>query len=144
MFTIQLLILITATIEILFSLLYPSSCTRINNCLFGFSPGALAKNLVEVHGHLVLGNQALHLCLDGRGEDPHDGLGGEPVLGPLLVVSLGNVTKHHVSGLVDVMDDFAEVTLEISGSQTLKISKSLWRNISLPLEVPLASVNHPS
>merc|ERR1719290_349109 len=112
MFTIQQLILITATLEILFSLLYPSACTRLNNCLFGFSPGALAKNLVEVHGHLVLGNQALHLGLYSRWKDPHDGLGGEPVFGPLLVVSLWHVTKHHVSSLVDVMDDLAEVALE--------------------------------
>merc|ERR1712066_204521 len=126
MFTFQLSILLTATLEILFSLLYPSACTRLNKLIWAQSRCTCQESRRGPWSSCSGQSGPPPLSLWQR-EGSHDGLGGEPVLGPLLVVSLGHVTKHHVSGLVDVMDDFAEVTLEISGSQTLKISKSLWR-----------------
>ena len=76
-------------------------------------PGALAQDLVKVQGDGLLLDQALHLGLLGRGQDPHEGPRGEPVLGALLVVALGHVGEHGVGGLVDVMDDLAKVGLEV-------------------------------
>ena len=57
------------------------------------APGALAQDLVQVHRHLVLLDEALHLALEVLGQHPHQGLGGEPVLGPLLVVALRLLTS---------------------------------------------------
>ena len=51
------------------------------------APGALAKDLVEVQGDCLLLDQALHLGLQADWQDPHQGLGGEPVLGALLVIT---------------------------------------------------------
>ena len=59
----------------------------------------------------------------------------------LLVVTLRHLTEHQMSGLVDVMDDLAKITLEVFGSKTLKVSKSCRRDVSLPLQVSLSSVN---
>ena len=41
-------------------------------------PGALAKDFVEVQCDGLLLDQALHLCLHGGGEDPHQSLGSKP------------------------------------------------------------------
>jgi hypothetical protein len=51
------------------------------------SPCALAKDFVQVQGHGVLGNQALNFFLQVAGQDPHQGLGGETILGALFVVA---------------------------------------------------------
>ena len=52
------------------------------------SPRALSEDLVQVEGHGLLGDQVLHLVLQVVGEDAHQGLGREAVLGALLVVTL--------------------------------------------------------
>ena len=80
--------------------------------LLWFIPCADSEDLVEVQSHLTFLNQTFHVSLHISGQDPHEGLGGEPVLGPLLVVALGHVGEHGVGGLVDVVDDLAEVTPE--------------------------------
>merc|ERR1712179_1614 len=49
-----------------------------------------------------------------------------------------------MSSLVDVMDDFAKVGLKVSGGQAFKVGKSCRRDVSFPLEVALASLNHVS
>ena len=92
-------------------------------CLLRLDPGAGAKDLIEVQGHVPLLNQALDLLPVGLGKDPHQGLGGEPVLGSLLVVTLGHVREHLVGGLVDVMDDLTEVGLEVSLGQVFQVSQ---------------------
>jgi len=51
------------------------------------SPGALAEDLVQVQGDGVLGDQSLDLVLQVVGQNPHQGLGGETILGTLLVVA---------------------------------------------------------
>ena len=56
--------------------------------LFGFNPGADSQNLIEIQRDLLLLNEPLDLSLGGRRQNPHQGLGGEPVLGPLLVIAL--------------------------------------------------------
>merc|ERR1711988_195008 len=68
-------------------------------------------------------------------QDSHEGLGGKPVLGSLLVVSLGHVTEHGVGGLVDVVDDLSEVGLEVSLGEVLKVCQGGSRDVSLPLEL---------
>ena len=115
-------------------------------CLLRLDPGAGAEDLIEVQGHVPLLNQALDLLPVGLGKDPHQGLGGEPVLGSLLVVTLGHVIEHQMSCLVNVMDDLAKIALEVLGSQSLKVRQSCRGDIPLPLEVALASFNvfpHP-
>merc|ERR1719250_223271 len=119
-----------------------SACS--DTYLLGDSPGTLAKDLIKIHGHGVGSNKTLDLCLLSRGQDPHDGLGCKPVLGSLLVVTLWHITKHDMSSLVDIMDNLAKVALEILGSKTLKVSKSCWRNVSLPLQVSFSSINKGS
>merc|ERR1719320_1722840 len=49
-----------------------------------------------------------------------------------------------MSSLVNIVDNLAKVALEIFGSKTLKISKSCWRNVSLPLQVSFSSINKGS
>merc|ERR1712106_1284125 len=39
------------------------------------------------------------------------------------------------------MDDLSKITLEIFGSKTFQVGKSCRRNVSLPLQVALASIN---
>merc|ERR1712165_24327 len=110
------------------------------HCLLGFNPGADAQDLVKVEGHLTLLNQSLHLPSLSVREDSHQSLGGEPVLGSLLVVSLGHVREHLVGGLVDVMDDLAEVAL----GEVLQVGQGGRGDVSPPLEVSLPSVYHGS
>merc|ERR1719228_2034972 len=107
-------------------------------------PGALAQNLIEVESDGFLLNQALHLGLLLGGQNPHQSLGGKPVLGTLLVVALGHIGEHDVGGLVDVMDDLAQVALEVSRGELLKVGQGGRRNVTLPLQVALASVNESS
>merc|ERR1712165_572596 len=114
------------------------------HCLLGFNPGADAQDLVKVEGHLTLLNQSLHLPSLSVREDSHQSLGGEPVLGSLLVVPLGHVREHLVGGLIDVMDDLAEVSLEVALGEVLQVGQGGWRDVSLPLEVSLPSVHHGS
>ena len=63
-------------------------------------PGALTQDVVEVEGDGLLVNETLHLSFKISRQDSHEGLGGEPVLGSLLVVSLRHVREHGVGGLV--------------------------------------------
>merc|ERR1719483_530187 len=86
----------------------------------------------------------LNLCLLSSWQDPHQGLGSKPVLCPLLVISLGHVTKHEVSSLINVMDDLAKVALEVLGGKTLQVGKSCCRDVSLPLQVSFPSINKSS
>ena len=51
-------------------------------------PCALARDFVKVEGDGLLLNQTFNLALHRAGKDPHQGLGGEPVFGTLLVVAL--------------------------------------------------------
>jgi len=108
----------------------------------GLEPGALAQDVVQVQGDVTLLNQTLNLLLVGIGQDPHQGLGGEPVLGTLLVVTLGHVGEHLVGGLVDVVDDLAKVGLEVSLGEILQVGESCRGNVPFPLEVALAFIDH--
>jgi len=105
---------------------------------FSLAPGALSQNLVQVQSHGFLVDQAFYFVLQFVGEDPHQGLGGEPVLGALLVIALRHVFEEVVAGQVDVVDDLAQVLLEVSVSQVLQVVQSVLRNISLPLELAFA------
>merc|ERR1719360_391433 len=109
--------------------------------LFWFNPGADSENLIEIQRDLLLLNEPLDLSLGGRRQNPHQGLGSESVLGSLLVVTLGHVSEHEVGGLVNVVDDLSEVGLEVGVSQSLEIGQSCRGDVSLPLEVALASIN---
>jgi hypothetical protein len=60
---------------------------KIRNLQRPLAPGALAQDLVQVEGDGVLGDESLHFVLQAVGQDPHQGLGGETVLGALLVIS---------------------------------------------------------
>merc|ERR1719234_228645 len=104
-------------------------------------PGALAKDLIEVKADGLLLDETFHLGLHGGREDPHQSLGRKPVLGALLVVTLGHVGEHEMCGLVDVMDDLSKVLLEVARSKFLKVGQSSGRNVTLPLQVSLARIN---
>merc|ERR1711988_1907191 len=75
-------------------------------------------------------------------QDSHEGLGGKPVLGSLLVVSLGHVTEHGVGGLVDVVDDLSKVGLEVGLGKVLKVGQGGSGDVSLPLQSALAFLLH--
>ena len=51
------------------------------------SPGALAENLVEIQGHGLFGDEAFDFVLQVLRQYSHEGLGGETVLGALLVIT---------------------------------------------------------
>jgi len=110
----------------------------------GLAPGALSQDLVEVEGHGLVGDQALDFGLEAGGEDSHEGLGGKSVLGALLVVSLRKILEESVGGLVNVVDDLAKISLEVTGGKGFKVSKSFSGNVSLPLEFALALINDGS
>merc|ERR1719411_2246035 len=92
----------------------------------------------------MLLNQSFDFSFKISRQDSHEGLGGEPVLGSLLVVSLGHVGEHGVGGLVDVVDDLAKVGLEVGGGERLEVGEGSSWDISLPLEPALALINHGS
>ena len=102
------------------------------------SPGALSQDLVEVQSHGLLVDQVFYLGFQFVGEDPHEGLGSEPVLGPLLVVTLWHVLEQIVSGQVDIVNDFAQVLFEVGVGQVLEVVQSVLGNVSLPLKLALA------
>merc|ERR1719273_1415982 len=74
------------------------------------------------------------------GQNSHQSLGGEPVFGSLLVITLGHIFKQIVTGQIDVMNDLAEVLFEISIGQTNQIVQSILGNITLPLEFTLTLI----
>ena len=74
---------------------------------------ALTENFIQVKCDQLFSNLCLHFCLQVSRKDPHDGLGGKPVLGTLLVVSLWHVFKHNMASLVNVVDDLSGVGLII-------------------------------
>merc|ERR1719282_1154853 len=119
-------------------------CSSMFGSLFWLDPGAYTEDLIEVKRDLALLNQTLHLGPHSSGQDPHQSLGSKPVLGSLLVVSLGHVGEHLVSSLVDVVDDLTQVGLEVLGGQTLEVVEGCWGNVSLPLQVTLASLHQLS
>ena len=51
------------------------------------SPSALSQDFVEVEGDGVLGDESFDFDLQAVGQDPHQSLGSETVLGALLVVA---------------------------------------------------------
>ena len=101
--------------------------------LESLTPGALTQDVVEVQGDGLFLNQSFDFSFKISRQDSHEGLGGEPVLGSLLVVSLGHVGEHGVGGLVDVVDDLAKVGLEVGGGERLEVGESCGWDISLPL-----------
>merc|ERR1711917_65572 len=114
-------------------------------CLnLGLAPGALSEDLVQAQGHGLAGDQTLHLGLQLGGQHAHQGLGSEAVLGTLLVVALGQVLEQAVGGLVDVVDDLAQVALEVAGGQRLEVGEGLGGGVSLPLQFALPLVDNSS
>merc|ERR1711997_287975 len=109
---------------------------------FLLTPGALTQDVVEVQGDGLFLNQSFDFSFKISRQDSHESLGGKPVLGSLLVVSLGHVGEHGVGGLVDVVDDLAKVGLEVGGGERLEVGESSSWDISLPLEPALAFINH--
>ena len=120
------------------------SRTELSSCQFILAPGTLTEDLIEVQGDFTLLNQTFDFLGKFWWQNPHQSLGGEPVLGSLLVVSLRHVTEHNVSSLVDVVDDLAKVGFEVGGGQVLQVRQSCGGNISLPLKITLACFNHIS
>merc|ERR1719322_2065628 len=108
------------------------------------SPSALTKDVIKVKGDGLFFDKSLNFSFKISRQDPHECLGSKSVLGSLLVISLWHVTEHGVSSLVDVMDDFAKVGLEVSGGKILKVGQSCSWDISLPLQSSLAFLNHLS
>merc|ERR1712003_610297 len=93
-------------------------------------------------GDSVLLNKSLDLSLKISRQDSHQGLGGKPVLGSLLVITLGHVSKHGVGGLVDVVDNLSKVGLEVSLGKILKVGQGGGGDVSLPLKFALALLHH--
>jgi len=112
--------------------------------LLGLSPGALSQDLVQVQSHGLAGDESFDFGLEVGGQNSHQGLGGKTVLGTLLVVSLGQILEQAVGSLVDVVDDFAKVALEVAGGKRLQVGKGLWGDVSLPLQLSLALINDGS
>merc|ERR1719378_1772542 len=62
----------------------------------------------------------------------------------LLVVALGQVLEQAVGGLGDVVDDLAQVALEVAGGQRLEVGQGLGGNVSLPLQFALPLIDNGS
>merc|ERR1719195_907643 len=104
----------------------------------------MIKDVIKVKSDGLFLNKSLNLSLQISRQDSHEGLGGKPVLGSLLVVSLGHVTEHGVGGLVDVVDDLSKVGLEVSLGEVLKVGQGGSGDVSLPLQSALAFLHHVS
>merc|ERR1719195_685388 len=104
----------------------------------------MIKDVIKVKSDGLFLNKSLNLSLQISRQDSHEGLGGKPVLGSLLVVSLGHVTEHGVGGLVDIVDDLSKVGLEVSLGEVLKIGQGGSGDVSLPLQSALAFLHHVS
>jgi hypothetical protein len=102
------------------------------------SPGALAENLVEIQGHGLFGDEAFDFVLQVLGQYSHEGLGGETVLGALLVITLRHILEQIVSGKVNIVDDFAQIFVEVGVGQILEVVQSVLGNVALPLEFTFA------
>jgi hypothetical protein len=107
---------------------------------FALTPGTLSQNLVQVQSHCLSGNQAFYFSFQFVGQNSHQGLGGEPVLGSLFVITLGHVFEHIVSGQIDIVNDLAQVGFEVSGGQVVQVVQGILRNFSLPLEFTFAVI----
>merc|ERR1719342_112803 len=112
--------------------------------LLWFCRCSLAQDFIQVHGHLVVSDSLLHFGFLVGGQNPHDSLGGKSVLGTLLVVSLWHIAEHDVGSLVDIVDDLAEVGLEVLGNKILEVGKVLCGDLSLPCEVSFAGIDQGS
>ena len=106
---------------------------------FALTPGTLSQNLVQVQSHGLSCNKAFYFSFQFVGQNSHQSLGGEPVLGTLLVITLGHVFEHIVAGQIDIVNDLAQVGFEVSGSQVVQVVQSFLGNFSLPLEFALAN-----
>ena len=104
----------------------------------------MAQYLIQIQGYLLAFDQRLHFSFGVSWKESHHGLGSKSVFCSLFVISLRHITKHNMCSLVDIMDDLAHISLEILGSKTLKVSKSSWRYISLPLKIAFSSFNETS
>merc|ERR1719220_2188540 len=98
----------------------------------------MTQDVVEVQGDRLLLDKPLHLAQQLLWQQPHQGLGGESVLGALFVISLGHVSEHEVGGLVDVVDDRSQVALEVLLGQLLEVGQGRRWDVPLPLQVALA------
>merc|ERR1712107_9707 len=70
-----------------------------------FTPSTLSKNLIKIKSNFAFLNETLNFFGKFWRKNPHQSLGSKPVLGSLLVISLGHVREHQMSSLVDVMND---------------------------------------
>merc|ERR1719507_712868 len=64
----------------------------------------------------------------------------KPIFGSLLVIALGHVFKQIVAGQIDIVNDLAQVFLEIIIGQTNQVVQSVLGNITLPLEFTLTLI----
>jgi len=107
---------------------------------FALTPGTLSQNLVQVQSHGLSCNKAFYFSFQFVGQNSHQSLGGKPVLGTLLVITLGHVFEHIVAGQIDIVNDLAQVGFEVSGSQVVQVVQSFLGNFSLPLEFAFAFI----
>jgi len=117
-----------------------ASCLNHDLQRFALSPGTLSQNLIQVQGHALLVNQSFNFGFQFVGQNSHQSLGGKPVFCSLLVIALGHVFEHIVASQIDIMDDLAQVSLEVSGGQVVQVIQSLLGNFSLPLEFTLTII----
>jgi len=111
---------------------------------FALTPGTLSQNLVQVQSHGLSCNKAFYFSFQFVGQNSHQSLGGEPVLGALLVITLGHVFEQIVAGQIDVVNDLAQVTLEIGIGQSNQVIQSVLGNVSLPLKSALTLITELS
>merc|ERR1719278_1428195 len=77
------------------------------------------------------------------GQDLNHGLRSKLVHGVVLVVSPGQVAEHVPGQLVDPLDHLGHVGLEVgAGEHVLQLRELLVRDLSLPLELAAALLNH--
>jgi len=107
---------------------------------FALTPGTLSQNLVQVQSHGLSGNKAFYFSFQFVGQNSHQSLGCETIFGSLFVITLGHIFEHIVTGQIDIVNDLAQVGLEVSGGQVVQVVQSFLGNFSLPLELALAVI----
>merc|ERR1712018_486703 len=89
---------------------------------------------------MVFESIKVYFTLEFVGQNSHQSFGGEPIFGSFLMVTLGHIFEQIVPGQIDIVNDLAQIFLEISIGQTDQVVQSILGNVSFPLEFTLTFV----
>merc|ERR1719239_868988 len=107
-------------------------------------PSAVSNNVVQIKGHPLLGDQHVHFCLLLGWQQFEQSFGGKTIGGSLLVRACRQVKEQVVSDVEDVLDDAGKVLVEVLVRHVHENFPGRVRDVSFPLQISFAVLNHIS